>query len=177
MPTEQDPSDPTGVSGTSGSKNEVTRARQRKSDAALALRTAGSTWDEIASLLGYPSGRHALVSVEGALGRRLNELDREKLRVLASDRLESLLRSTWPKAHNRESPEHLAAVGKAREVVNDYRKLWGLDAPTEVIIATPTQTELDNWVARVVGNNLPAVTEYDVVEGEVIDSEDPDAVA
>lgn len=176
MPTEQDPTDPTGVSG-SGGKMEIANARQRKSDAALALRTAGSTWDEIASLLGYPSGRHALVAIEGALKRRLNELDRDKLRVLASDRLESLLRSSWSKAHTQDSPEHLAAVGKSREVIADFRKLWGLDAPTEVIIATPTQQELDTWVAKVVGHQMPAVQEFDIVEGEIIDDGDSGAVA
>ncbi|HEY5419145.1 MAG TPA: hypothetical protein VIL10_00285, partial [Marmoricola sp.] len=61
----QDSSDPTGVVDTSGhGSKEITRARQRKSNAALSLAMAGANWKDIARTCGYPTPRAAKVAVE-----------------------------------------------------------------------------------------------------------------
>lgn len=174
----QDSNDPTGVRGQtgggSGSKktavngNSVSRARSRKANAAIQLRLAGATWEEIAQTLGFPTPRQALVATERALEKQLNETDREKMRKLANARLERLLRSVWPKAIDPDHPEHLIALTKAREVIGDHRKLFGLDAPTEVVVHNPTQAELETWVAQVMTTLNPATDEFDILEGEVI---------
>lgn len=173
----QDSSDQTGVVAVSGrtSSKELTRARERKADSALALKLAGSDWATIAATVGYPTPRAALVAVEKALERRLDTFDREQLRQVASNRLESLLRSTWVKAHDPDHPDHLAAVKESRGTVDRWIKLLGLDAPTEVVITSPTQEQIDQWVARVVSNQLPSVQEYDIVEADIL--EDDDAVS
>ncbi len=167
---EQDSTDPTGVSGDTRANNTI-RARQRKSNAAVALRLAGAQWGEIARTLGYPTARAAAVATEKALERELRTPEgREKARALVGARLDRLLRSVWSKAINEESPEHLPAVGKAREIIGDHRKLYGLDAPTEMIVHSPTQSEIEQWVSRVVSVSTEVVEEFDIIDGEVLDS-------
>jgi len=123
-------------------------------------------WDDIAASLGYPTGRTAKVAVERALERQLaNDEDRAKMRRMAAVRLDRLLRSVWPKAINPEHPEHLAAVGKARDLLGDHRKLFGLDAPTEVTVHNPDAAEIEAFVARLV-TPLPVV-EYDIIAGQI----------
>jgi hypothetical protein len=167
---QQDSSDPTGVSGESGQGHgkELAKARARKANAAVQMRLAGATWGEIAQALGYPTPRQALIATERALVKQLdNNEDREKMRKVAGARLERLLRSVWPKAIDPDSPDHLIAVGKARDLVDRHAKLYGLDAPTEVVVHTPTQTELESWVTRLLATSEPRVVGYDIVAGEI----------
>ncbi len=167
---EQDSSDPTGVSGRSGQGHgkELANARMRKANAAVQMRLAGATWAEIALALGYPTPRQALVATERALVKQLDSGDdRDKMRKVAGARLERLLRSVWPKAIDPDSPDHLLAVSKAREIVDRHAKLYGLDAPTEVVVHNPTQTELEGWVTRLLAATEPRVVGYDIIAGEV----------
>ena len=71
------------------------------------MKIAGAQWDEIAEVVGYPSARHAIYAVERALEKELHddEASRDKLRQLASKRLERLLRGCWAKAIDPENPE------------------------------------------------------------------------
>jgi hypothetical protein len=166
----QDSSDPTGVALVSGkASKEIVRARERKAFAALELRIDGADWSTIAEALGYPTARAALVAVETALERKLTITDKAKLREMAATRLEGLLRSVAPKAKDQTSPEHLAAVGRYREIVADFRKLYGLDAPSEVLVSTPTQREIDDLVGRHVAQQLPDVEEADIVDAELVE--------
>ena len=167
---EQDSSDPTGVSGRSGQGHGkgLANARARKANAAVQMRLAGATWGEIAITLGFPTPRQAMVATERALIKQLdNNDDREKMRKVAGARLERLLRSVWPKAIDPDSPDHLIAVSKAREIVDRHAKLYGLDAPTEVVVHNPTQTELEAWVTRLLAETEPRVVGYDIIAGEV----------
>src|SRR5262245_42919969 len=168
---QQDSTDPTGVSAPTkhwkDPGNSAGHARTRKANAALQMRYAGATWAEIAMGLGYPTPRAALVATEKALERELaNADDREKMRKLAGARLERLIRAVWPKAIDPDSPDQMVAVSKAREVIADHRKLFGLDAPTEVIVHNPSQAELEAWVAKVVAFHTPEVVEYDIIGEE-----------
>lgn len=165
----QDSSDPTGVSndyvnhrGHTNPQN-ATRARTRKSHAAISMRIAGATWTEIALALGYPTARAALVATEKALEKELHDTDREHLRRLAGARLDRLLRSVWGKAIDDKSPEQMVAVSRARDLVADHRKLFGLDAPTEIVVHNPTQAEIEAWVASVVSVRA-TVDEYDILD-------------
>lgn len=179
MVVRQDSTDPTGVAapvrstaGESGNPKAAI-ARNRKADAAVSMRLAGATWQEIAITLGFPTPRQALVATERALVRQLgSEADREKMRRLAGARLERLLRAVWTKAIDPENPEQLVAFGRAREVIADHRKLFGLDAPSEVIVHSPTMSEIDAWVAQVLTLQGGAVAEYDVISGQVVGSDD-----
>jgi hypothetical protein len=168
----QDSTDPTGVAVVAGkASKEIARARERKAFAALELKVDGADWSTIAETLGYPTARAALVAVENALERKLSLNDKAKLRELAATRLESLLRSVSSKAKDPTNPEHLAAVGRSREIIADFRRLHGLDAPSEILVSTPTQREIDDLVGLHVSQQLPDVEEYDIVEGEILEDE------
>ncbi len=188
MVQQQDSTDPTGVSGPpstrrenggsgGGTANTLALSRYRKAAAALQMRLAGATWEEVCRGVGYPTPRTAKVAVERALVKELDDHDdKAKLRSLAGARLDRLLRSAWPKAINPDHPDHLIALTKCREVIADHRKLFGLDAPTEVIVHNPSQAELEAWVGTVLSATTVEVPEYDIFEGEIIEEEDDDGV-
>ena len=44
-----------------------------------------------------------------------------------------------------------------------HAKLYGLDAPTEVVVHNPTQTELEAWVTRLLAATEPRVVGYDII--------------
>lgn len=175
---QQDSSDPTGVSvveGTNTKSKELTHARERKAKSALALRmvTQGQTdWKKIAKVCGYPTPRAAKLAVERLLAKHVDTMDRDALRQLVARRLDTLLRGLWTKATDSDSPEHLSAAGKAREVIADYRRVYGIDAPQEILVSSPTQRDLDAFVAAVVSNSLPAVGNADIVDADVLADDD-----
>lgn len=170
---QQNSEDPTGVSSDdANAHNTLDRARARKANAALALALAGATWVEIAESVGYPTPRQARVAVERALEKRLDEEDKAKMRTFAGARLERLIRSVWAKAIDPDNPEQMVAFGHARAVIADHRKLFGLDAPSEIIVHQPTRAELEQWVAKVTSLDTPPVEEDDVFEVEWHDDSD-----
>lgn len=174
MTTSQDSSHPEGVKST-GKPGDALAARNRKADAALQLRMSGANWAEIAQALGYPTPRQALASVERALQRQLSaDTSKEQMRLLAGIRLERLLRGVWGKAIDTNNPEQMAAVSRGRELIADYRKLYGLDAPTELVVSTPTQTELEEWVLRMTATLVPDELEGDIWEADIVGEEPAD---
>lgn len=180
----QDSSDPTGIKDmTPRGDGDVARARERKALAALQLRRSGATWEEVAEVIGFPTGRAALVACERALEKELkSEESSHFMRQMAGDRLERLLRSVWYKAINPKDPEHLVAVDRARLLVDRHAKLFGLDAPTEMVVHNPAQAQLEQWVATVTAIQTPQLEEGDIFDAEVVEDdlhtvkEDPDAV-
>ncbi|HEY6414822.1 MAG TPA: hypothetical protein VIX41_01250 [Acidimicrobiales bacterium] len=145
----------------------------RTGAAALALRLAGAGYDEVADALGIASAAEAREQAETALAARAwgDHLGREKMRAENGARIERLLRAVWPKATNAEHPEQLPAVRVARELIDRLARLYGLDAPAEVIIHSPTTAEIEAWVAKVVTVESAALAalEADVVEAEIVD--------
>jgi len=149
----------------------------RKADSALELRLAGVRWDEIAETLGYASPQSAKTAVERALQRNLMDRkeDTDDLRRMAASRYDRLLRSVWPKAmdpgtEDAPNPDHLSAVKTAAEITDRFVKLYGLAAPTEIAIRTPTQQELETWVQEVSGKKpLEEADPFDIVDGEVVE--------
>lgn len=162
----QDSSDPTGIVSDNPRDKEVIRARDRKANAAIQLRIAGASWDEIAEALGFPTGRAALVATERALEKELRTESKDAMRAMANRRLERLLRAVWPKAVDEKHPEQLAAITKARELVSDHRRLFGLDAPTEIAVHSPSESEIEQWVARVTAATTPQLEEGDIFDIE-----------
>ena len=166
MAHEQDPQDPTGVRDETPRGNQhVIRARDRKANAAIQLKIAGASWDEIAEVVGFPTGRHAIVAVEKALEKQLKEEESQKaMRSMAGKRLERLLRGVWTKAIDPNNAEHLAAVDRARLLIDRHIKLYGLDAPTEYVVTSPSQVELENWVGRVLAERTKGLEEPDIFD-------------
>ncbi len=139
--------------------------------AILAMRFADTDWQTIADTLGLASAEvtHQLFLDELA-SRVPAESDREVMRAEASAMLRGLLGAVYPRATDREDPEQLFAVQRATALVDRLIKLHGTDAPTEVVVHTPTTSEIDSWVRQMVGQAT-----VDVVEAEVIDLEVSDA--
>jgi len=135
--------------------------------AATALRLAGASYHEIADALGFPSPAAARLAVETTLAARVGDPQtRETLRAEEAGRLERLLRSVWGKATDPNGPEHLPAVKMAVSIIDRHIRLYGLDAPHEITIHTPTSAEIDAWVAQVTGARISDLRE---LEAEVID--------
>jgi hypothetical protein len=173
---QQDSRHPSGVTqtrqGRQGVGDYAYRQRNRKADAALSLRMSGASWSDVAKTLGFPTPRAALVATERALVKQLDETDREKMRLLAGVRLERLLRGVWEKAIDPDNPDQMAAVTRARELIDRHAKLFGLDAPTEIVVHSPTQSDLEDWVLRMTSNLVPAIEEPDIFDAEVIPESD-----
>lgn len=176
MGSRQDSSHPTGVASDAqlgGGRHVSDPAllpRNRKASAALALRMSGVQWSDIALTLGYPTPRAAMLATEKALVKHLEaEEDKVKMRTMAGARLERLLRAVWNRAIDTNDPEQFTAVSRARELIQDHSKLFGLQAPSEVVVHTPTQTELEEWVLRMTATMVPDAQESDIWEGEVVE--------
>lgn len=175
MVQEQDSSHPTGVNGEKSDDKAVIRARDRKANAAIQMKVLGADWEDIAQVLGFPTPRHALIAVERALEKELRSESKDVLRKMVDRRLERLLRAAMPKAIDERHPEQMAAIGKAREIIADHRKLFGLDAPTEVSIYSPAEGEIEQWISEVVKQDVPELEEADIFEADWEDGE-PDAL-
>lgn len=144
------------------SRPESKQQYVRKADAALAQRIAGVPFAKIADTLGYNSARAAQTAVERALVASMTDTDRDHQRVLAARRLERLLQAVWLKALDADHPEQLLAVRTAKELIDRWARLWGLDAPTQVVVHNPTQAELEQFVASLTAARS-TVVEADVL--------------
>lgn len=178
----RDSSHPDGVYDDAGhdTGTQVVRARDRKANAAIQMSIEHHTWDEIAEVLGYPTARHAQLATERALEKRAaDSLSPKVLRQIASGRLEALTKSVWAKATDEDHPEHLPAVSKARDLISDWVKLHGAAAPQELMVHSPSEGEIDEFVGRLVAKQVPMLEEDDIfagdedtVEAEIVE-EDP----
>jgi hypothetical protein len=128
---------------------------KRTGAAALALRLAGAGYDDVAEALGLPSASLAREHAEAALAARAwdDVKGRDRMRAENGARLERLLRAVWGKATNPDHPESLSAAKVAKELIDRLCRLYGLDAPAEVIIHTPTANEIDAWVSGMVAKS------------------------
>lgn len=148
------------------------RERNRKAAAALQMRLDHHTWEEVCEVVGYPDPRTASRAVEMALQRELTSGEsREAMRKMVQMKLDRLLSSVWKKATDEEHPEQMTALSKAKEILAQQTKLHALDAPTEVIVHSPAQAEIDQWVAEVVRQQTPEVEEADIFDVEWTDGE------
>jgi hypothetical protein len=142
--------------------------RPTRAEAAVALRIAGATYSEIARTLGYSNITRARQAVEQALASSVGDDDRERMRFIEGRRLERLLRGLWHKATDEENEEQLAAARTALAVIDRHAKLYGLDAPTVHAIYSPTQTEMEQWLAGIAAQVREGQPEeYDIIAGEI----------
>lgn len=163
MTTDVEPGTELSTKGSTASEQKKLRA-----ESALQLKMAGATWEEVARVVGYTTPRQAVLAVEKALSTELRK-DPEaqaRMRALAGQRLERLLRGVWAKAIDPNSPEHLTAVAKAKDLVDRHIKLYGLDAPTELVVHTPTKAALEEWVDKIVGMGTPDIEEPDIFDAD-----------
>lgn len=149
--------------GPIGGTNLRDNQAHRKADAAIAMRNAGSNLVDIADTLGYSTARTAMTAIERRLADTVTEETRAQMRQTASMRLERLLRGVWLEAIDPKAPDQLTAVSRARELIAQHAKLWGLEAPQEVIVHNPTSAEIDSWLERVMREGQPKIIEHDIL--------------
>lgn len=149
--------------------------RPSRQESAIALRIEGAPYTDIAKTLGYASANHARQAVERGLASTVSGEDREQMRFIEARRLERILRGLWGKATNGEHAEHLAAARTALGVIDRHARLYGLDAPQEMVVYNPTGTELNAWVQNLAAQVREAgPAEVDIVDGYVIRGSDLD---
>lgn len=179
----QDPSHPTGVTTTPGDNggSALTKARMRKAQSAVQLKVDGYKLEDIAVALGYPSGAAVGTAIEVALSHELRETDKDTLRGIAVRRLEQAWRSVNDKIKDPSSPDHLGAVNAGVKIIDRHAKLLGLDAPTELVVSTPSAQELQAYVDEVItakqtaeGTAYTQIVEADILEGEWVEGDDED---
>jgi hypothetical protein len=139
---------------------------RRRGEAAVQLRLAGTSYEEIATALSFASPRAARIAVERGLSLQLTGANRDEMREIQLRRLERMLRAVWAKALDPDSPEQMTAVRVGREIIDRICRLYGLDEPIEVLVHNPTTTEIENWIAAVLATGSTDIVEADVV-GEI----------
>jgi len=138
----------------------------RGNRAATGLRLAGASWGEIAEVLDLASPAAAKAAVTADLATTGSDAEgRDQLRDTEGERLNRLLRGVWRKATDPDSPDHLASVRAALAVIDRRIRLYGLDAPAEVVVHSPTTSEIDAWVGALLAGHGT------VVEGEVVEAD------
>jgi len=156
--------------GTEREKAEVAGARPSEVKAYLALWLAGATYLEIAEQMRCEVSKVRLM-IEKALADTVDDSeDRTLQRQRAGLQLDRYLRSIAAKALDSESPDQPMYLRLALQITDRKIRLQGLDAPTAVMVTTPTDIELREWVAAVaVANGASVVEEGDpfaLEEGE-----------
>lgn len=160
----------------SGELEFVNRPVNRKAASALSLKAMGASLEEICRVVGFASPKEAGNAIDKALREEFQSdpKAKSKARDMAGRRFEGLLRSVSTKANNPKDPEHLAAVGRAADIVSRLVKLYGLDAPTEMVVHSPDASELERWVMAALQQAEPPLEEFDILDGEIVeDDEDP----
>lgn len=166
-----EPEEPKDLENMNDDLQEKDRVSRQQS--AVALKIAGATYTEIAEALGYSSAHNARLATERALAASVGDEDREQLRFIQGRRLERLLRGLWVKATNEKHPDQIAAARTALAIIDRHIKLTGTDAPTQMVVHSPTAGEIEQWVAAMAAQVAVGMPEEkDILEGEIVIEDD-----
>lgn len=145
--------------GSERERQEVAAARPAEVRSYLALWLAGATYPDIAEQMGVKTSKVRLM-IEKALADTVDETeDRSLQRSKASMQLDRYLRSIAVKALDSNSPDQPLYLRLALQITDRKIRLHGLDAPTSILVATPSDVELREWVAAIVAGNGGAMVE------------------
>lgn len=134
--------------------------------AAVNLLIAGASYSDIAKVLDYRTTDLAKRAIWQAIGSiEMDEVRRAREKELMARRLNTMIGSGWKRANDPHDPDHLAYQRLMLAIMDRQAKLYGLDAPSESIVYTPSQQEINEHVARV--RNLVVVEAGDV-EADVL---------
>ena len=145
----------------------------RRALSAVTLKVSGASYQAIARTLDYPSPDAARQAVELVLSETNDAQNRDVIRNLNGRRLDKLIRSVWGKATDQNDPEHLSAVRTAAMLIDRHIRLYGADAPTELVVHNPAAAEIETWVAQMAQQRLAQLPP----EADVIDIPDAEIVA
>lgn len=138
---------------------EVAAARPNEVKSYLALWLAGASYPDIAEQMQVPVVKVRLM-IEKALADTVDDTeDRSVQRTKASLQLDRYLRSIAVKALDSTSPDQPLYLRLALQITDRKIRLHGLDAPTTMLVATPSDTEMREWVAAIVAGNGGALVQ------------------
>lgn len=138
-----------------------------RANAAMNMLIAGASYQEIARILGYKNTDLVKRAIWQAMGSiEMDETRRAREKELMARRLNKMISSGWNRANDAHDPDHLAYQRLMLAIMDRQAKLYGLDAPSESIVYTPSQAEINEHVARV--RNLVVVEAGDV-EADVLE--------
>lgn len=171
MAMQHDSTDPEGVSddgsavASRGNSDDLVRARERKGIAAMELFIRTRSWDRAAEGAGYPTARAARVAAEKALENefKTNSRSQDFMRKYAAKHLDQMLGTLAIKTLDSNHPEHLAAIGKARELIMTQAKILGYEAPQKLSLVDPTQEQIEEFLNEKIGPRSTDV-EADIFE-------------
>lgn len=130
-----------------------------RTEKAWMARVAGATWEQAARVAGYSDGSNCRRAVANVYGQ-LPKVDREDLRRLWRERLERL----WRQAVQDASEQRPGAITAAVRIEQAAARLDGLDEPSVVELSTPSQREIEAWVAEMLSHTRPQLEEGDIFE-------------
>lgn len=139
--------------------------------AAVKMAVEGVSYTDIARVLDYDNPTAAKRAVWSSIGDIEIDADEVKRkRDLMGRRLGRLTQSVMRRATNPHDPDHLLYVRVSLAIFDREARLYGLDAPTNIMVHTPTQREIDEYVASVRRLHLEVAgdVEADIIEGEVL---------
>jgi hypothetical protein len=147
------------IMGSDKVRREVAAARPGEVKAYLALWLAGATYPDIAEQMQTTTAKVKLM-IEKALADTVDDTeDRSVQRQKASLQLDRYLRSIAVKALDSSSPDQPLYLRLALQITDRKIRLHGLDAPSTVLVASPSDGEMREWVAAIVAGNGGAITE------------------
>jgi len=106
---------------------------------ALALRTAGKTYQEIAVEVGYADRSSAYNAVMDALKAMVRE-PADQARELELERLDKLTAAVWERAMKGDD----FAIDRALKIADRRARLLGLDAPQKLELAEMKEYGVEN---------------------------------
>lgn len=126
----------------------------RRADEAWRVRVAGGTWEDAARVAGYANGPNALRAVRDIFGQ-LPKVERDDLRGVWRARGEVM----WRQVQRDMAEGKPGAVVAGVRLLQAAAVLDGLNAPTEHVLYSPSEAELEAWVVSLTG--VQPLTEYD----------------
>lgn len=121
----------------------------------VSLRAAGATWAECARATGYANASSAYRSAKKWINKQSHE-DRETMRLIEGARFDRLQLAVWSRALTGD----LAALDRVLKISAARREMFGLNAPTRLVIEDGW---LDNEI-RTLADELGVSDPRDLVE-------------
>lgn len=138
--------------------NDLPAIVEDKGYRAYTLKKSGASWEEISSIVGFPSAKAAYVDAYRYMTKAatiLTKEQREEVLAIELDRLDSLLQAVWADAMTGDTK----AVDSALKVINVRAKLLSLDQ------LTMTAGSITNNTVVVTGNSQDFIRSLKLVDG------------
>lgn len=147
--------------GNEEDRRAVEKAPKLTVKAMLTPWMAGASYMELANLFGLPSAAAARQAIERALAEAApdTQADRSMLIKKASMTLDLLQRNLMNKALDGKNPDQRGYAETVLKIHDRKAALFGLNAPSTMLLATPSDDELQNLVRQIAGASGTAVPE------------------